>query len=212
VILKQVAIHAVDAPRRDELRTMMESWSPAKRKTFEAEAERRRDEAWKALGPLRQELSPWEHQLLQTTSVTMTERQQVDASWRIESFQVMIWALGLLATLPPYDAQVVRDITSGFPPSKLETFLAAAALRPAKAIERERSTAELWHWRSRTRELVEKNHPVPADIQAQGLKTFDGGPQRRHDRLRPRQRLRRLRQGLPEPHGGGMVDRELRHH
>ena len=55
-------------------------------------------------------------------------------------------------------------------------FAASARLRDATTIENARELAELWHWRSRTRECIEQNQPfpeIPAKPGAPQLRSFD---------------------------------------
>src|SRR5262249_27123569 len=62
-----------------------------------------------------------------------------------------------------------------FPAGMPAEFIASAALRPANEVARMRSIAELWHWRSRTKQLVERGAPFPgnAAMQAKGFDSFD---------------------------------------
>ena len=50
-----------------------------------------------------------------------------------------------------------------------------ARLLPAEAIDALRSTAELWHWRSRTRQLIEEGPPLqpPPEMLSIGMRTYD---------------------------------------
>ena len=71
-----------------------------------------------------------------------TEPEVIDTVWRGEALGTLLWALQL-AELPPYDEP--------FDPKEVATAnLAAAALRDRDAIELERESARLWHWRART--------------------------------------------------------------
>jgi len=56
--------------------------------------EEARDEFWGRLDQIQDSLSPWEREYANTTPLTMTLRQQIDATWRVEAFQVLVWALG----------------------------------------------------------------------------------------------------------------------
>jgi len=69
----------------------------------------------------------------------------VDAVWRGESLGTLLWVLQL-AELPPYDRP--------FDPNEVvATSLEGASLRDPPALELERESARLWHWRARTTEL-----------------------------------------------------------
>jgi len=76
----------------------------------------------------------------------------VDANWLGETIVCLLWSLGLVAEIPPYDHEVARHIMKEFPqhPPELPT------LRPLDIIARQRPIAEPWHWRARTRQLQEE--------------------------------------------------------
>jgi hypothetical protein len=76
-------------------------------------------------------------------------------SWRAEAVHVLAWALRERPGLPPYDRQVDLRRLREFATGDLDEFVAGARLRPRREIEHARDLAELWHWRSRTRELEE---------------------------------------------------------
>ena len=88
--------------------------------------------------------------------------ERVAATWRNESLGVLLWALSSLAELPASDAPFER--LPPFVPLLAPTagFRGAARLRTPEELEDARATAELWHWRARTRELEERNHPQVA--------------------------------------------------
>ncbi len=170
VILKHVAVYSQLAPPRPMLQAMMAHWSEGDRRQFAVDAESRRDEFWARLGNLREELSPWEREYSRTTMLTMSARQQIDASWRTEAFQILLWALGLVDNVPPYDVEVEHDLLKAFPPDRSEIFVAQARLRPEEILDAARDVAELWHWRSRTRQLVQAGDVFP---QSKELHSYD---------------------------------------
>jgi hypothetical protein len=55
----------------------------------------------------------------------------------------------------------------------VEGSIRSASLRARAAIEKQRSIAELWHWRSRTRELIERGESPPPEVRANGFTTFE---------------------------------------
>jgi len=71
----------------------------------------------------------------------------VDSVWRGEALGTLLWALQL-AELPPFDRPFDTAAVAATDP-------AGGSLRPAGAIELERDTARLWHWRARTSELAD---------------------------------------------------------
>ena len=105
----------------------------------------------------------------------MTQRQQIDATWRVEAAQTLMWALGMLADLPPYDTGANHDLIKQIPSGELAPFIKSAQLREQPELDRARSTAEFWHWRSRTRELIERGEPFRDNEQmkSMGFRSYD---------------------------------------
>jgi hypothetical protein len=177
VVLKYVVVYALTAPPCDMLRMLLEKWSADEREKFSADGEAKREEFWQ---PLRQaglwpSVSRDERELAGTTIVTMTPQQQVNATWRVESAQLVMWALGLIPHLPPYDTQADHDLLKQIPSREIPRFVSSARLRRESEIQRARDDAELWHWRSRTRQLIEDGQEFAADEQtrAAGFNTYD---------------------------------------
>lgn len=174
-ILVRVAVHALMQPPRAALAQLVAGKSDAELAEATTMADAKREEFWSALGPLRDLLSPWELEFSKASFVTMTADQQLTAMWRAEAFQALAWALGTIDALPPYGEQAGQDILRGFAPDGLRTYIERAALRPPAEIDRARTIAEMWHWRSRTRELVEMNRPFPdaPQMRKAGLASWD---------------------------------------
>ncbi len=175
LILHLVVLHALAAPPRDMLAQMMAGWSPTDRQEFADQAKKRANDSWEQLGSLKAQMSPLEREFAASTMLTMTEAQQSDAQWRLESFQVLLWALGKLPQLPSFDVQPSVEILKGYSPEGAAAFVEGARLRPDGEIGRMRDAAELWHWRSRTRQLIEmgdKLEPTPS-MAANGLKSYE---------------------------------------
>jgi hypothetical protein len=177
VILKYIVAYAVTAPPRDMLSTLFQQWSAADREKFGTDADAQREEFWK---PLRQAglwkyVAPSECELAATTIVTMSSQQQVNATWRMESAQALMWALGMIPHLPPYDTQANHDLLKQIPSADIPRFISSARLRKDSEVDRARDDAELWHWRSRTRQLIEEGEEFPANEQskAAGFNTYD---------------------------------------
>lgn len=175
IVLRHVVVYALTSPPRDMLADTMKSWPPADVAKFRDESRARRDEYWKALGPYRKHLTPRERSFADATMDTMTPQQQIDASWRLEAFQVLLWAVGLIRALPPVGVSADHDLLKSFPPKDPKAYIARAMLRPRAKLEDARGAAELWHWRSRTRELIEASDPLPQDPEMlkAGFRTYD---------------------------------------
>ena len=134
-----------------------------------------RDAFWSKLGTYTTALSPREREFAQTTVLTMTARQQIDASWRLESVQVLLWAVGALDGLPEWNERAGHDLVKLLPAAVVPKFLAKCSLRPRAVLEQARSMAEVWHWRCRTRQLIDEGRafdPSPEMTKA-GLGSFD---------------------------------------
>ncbi len=177
VVLKYVVASAMIAPPRDLLIESQKNWPAEDREEFARDALKTRDEFWgslhdEGLGPY---LSPRERQHAQETMLTMSYQQQADASWRMEAVAVLMWALGLTPAMPTYDTQADSELLKQIPSRGVPAFVRSAQLRKEAVIDRARRIAEFWHWRSRTRELIERGDKLPADaqMQAAGLRTFD---------------------------------------
>lgn len=175
--LKYVVSYALLVPPRGALEEMMQQWSAAERETFVDEAPAKRDRFWERVREcgLMEELSAWERELAQATPVSMSFQQQRQATWRLEGVLVLMWSLGLVDELPPYGTLAGRSLLRSVPSADPGAFVETATLRPREEIEKARTTAELWHWRSRTRQLMESGQILKPDVKmkAAGLHTFD---------------------------------------
>ncbi len=156
LILRQVVVHALATPTPTILREASSSWSREDRRQFEDKSERTKRELLATLERFRSKISPKERAYFRSTVFTMTERQHLDANWRIEALQALRWCLSLIEMMPPYDVEALPEWMKGFPPSTADHFVGSASLRPGSEIDRARDLAELWHWRSRTRQLIEE--------------------------------------------------------
>ncbi len=175
--LKYVVGYAMITPPRDVLMQWFENWDESERIKFEHDAQVMRDKYWERLRALRlwSVLSPQEREFATTTMLTMTHQEQLNAMWRIEAVQVLMWALGLVPSLPPYDTQASLDLLKEIPSEEIGEFVKSVRLLPNVEIDQARDLAELWHWRSRTRQLIEEGRTFDPDpkMKAAGLETFD---------------------------------------
>lgn len=98
------------------------------------------------------------------------EKFAADAELEREKF----WA-PLVPRLPTWDTMANHDLLKTIPPPDVAGFIASARLREQSEIDRARDVAELWHWRSRTRQLSEEGRLWPADekLHAAGFRSFD---------------------------------------
>jgi hypothetical protein len=177
IVLKYVVVYALTAPPRESMGTLFQHWSTEDLQKFGADAEARREEFWR---PLRQAdlwkaVAPSERELAEATIVTMSPQQQVNATWRMEAAQVLMWALDLLPQLPSYDTQANPDLLKQIQTADIPRFVSSSHLRAELEIRSARDEAELWHWRSRTRQLVEESREIPSveETVAAGFRSYD---------------------------------------
>lgn len=94
------------------------------------------------------------------------ERHITHTGWRVESLGMMLWALGRIETIPPFDVQF--ELHQVIAPLDLFTptidMIWCADLRPVDALEQQRDIAELWNWRSRAQELERMGVKPPKGV------------------------------------------------
>lgn len=176
VTLKACIVYALGAPPREVIGAMRARMNEDERIQMEEKADEARDAFWTPIydTPVFDALTDGERELSEATLITITEEQQIDASWWIEGAAMLAWALGMLEELPPFDTQVEHELLAKIPnPASLGTFRAQAKLRPVEELESARSAAELWNWRSRTRELQEGGFTMPEEMKKPGLSSLD---------------------------------------
>ncbi len=177
IILKHVVVYAMGTPPRGMVTALLRASGEDPRTKFVKEMDTRRDAFQGRIKTLDlwDQMSPWEREYAESTAVTMTDQQQTDALWRVEGIQVLMWALNLLPDLPSYGTQADGDILKAVPSDDVAGFIASARLRPDDEIDAARSLAELWHWRSRTRQLIEKGDHFTTDakLRAAGFNSYD---------------------------------------
>jgi hypothetical protein len=95
-------------------------------------------------------------------------------SWRKESAIALMWALGMLSVFPSFDSETDLAILNQIPRFEdIPQFIQNAKLRSPEELESKRSLAQSWHWRSRTRELIEEDRPFPIMRQTPQFNSFD---------------------------------------
>lgn len=123
----------------------------------EAERFRKTVRKWLKREGLWKELTKREMPYYKTPLRDLGYQYIIDASWRGEALFTLLWCLGWTDQILPYDVQArPRDIPEIIPRPGFSTkhFIENAKLRPRKEIEKARDLAELWHWRSRTTQLI----------------------------------------------------------
>ncbi len=111
---------------------------------------------WIEASGLREWQSSVECELFRRKPGSWTTQELINAHWRGEALSMLLWALGVLEAVPPYDvhfneAEVLRLVGVYGP---VNHFIARAAMRPAVEIAHARDLAESWHWRANTTILM----------------------------------------------------------
>jgi hypothetical protein len=119
------------------------------------------------------DLSSSERRFLGTPLPDLPRMLVVQFSWRAESLHCVLWALGLVGELNPWDQQAGPESVDFSHLENPQAFISSASLRPTKEIATMRDRAELWNWRARTRRLAEEGRPFPA-MRERGVTSWDG--------------------------------------
>jgi hypothetical protein len=154
----------------------LEDWTEADRLELATARETQSKRFWDSVNssPIFPYLSLWERQFATKTILTMSLQQHLDGMWRLEAAQILMWALHLLAEVPAPDTQSDIDLPNLEMLNRPTSFLSSVVLRAQSEISRSRNLAELWHWRSRTEELIREGQPLLPDEQMtkQGLRSY----------------------------------------
>jgi hypothetical protein len=162
VILKYLIVKMMATPPEEFLADCRSRWSEEEWKNFQSMAKSQSEGMAKQL----RESGLWRdmdrsEQDLMMAGLDVTERQHIDASWLAESVFCLLWSLGYVPEILPYDRQADPEVMKKLPSGNLTTAIRDLRLRDLVVIEKQRDIAELWHWRSRTRRLQEEGR-MPA--------------------------------------------------
>jgi hypothetical protein len=177
MVLKYVVAHSIANPPRPMLDKLFAKWSENDRRDYERECKAHTEShiaAMRELG-IWKYASPDEKAFLQSSGFGMDEYTQIAASWRMECIAMIMWALDLINEWPKIDRQTSHDLLKKIPFQKIDILSKHPRLRPEKDISHKRDLIELWHWRARTRKLIEEGYPFKPDqsMKKAGFKTFD---------------------------------------
>ena len=103
IVLAAITHFAFTVPRRDYVEQWKAKATPEDLREFRTVARSDRVERIAALGRWSRYLTEEEARMFARTAESLTEREQINASWRVESLYVLAWALGLRDSLPPFD-------------------------------------------------------------------------------------------------------------
>ena len=118
-----------------------------KKNLFESETETlRRSGLW-------EEMEAWEREFMLAGPLETNPQSIIDASWLMESAACLLWALRDLDEMPPYDHETETSLLKQIADDPAT--VSSRSLRAIGEMHEEREIAELWHWRSRTQQLLE---------------------------------------------------------
>lgn len=161
VIIKYQFVYIASTPPPHLMAPVAAKWAPADREKFAArlEAIRRRFVDELSASGLWEDTSPSEREIFERPPSEISDRQRINTSWRAEAAHCLAWALRLVDDIPDYDTQTDPKIVMPLiPTTDLASHSRSAPLRDRSEIDRARDIAELWHWRSRTRQLQEEGY------------------------------------------------------
>ncbi len=172
IILKYVVVKSAAVPPKTLLDNSYSSWSKDEQNKFVKLTKDQNNEVISSIKShkLWSLMTKEEKEFIQSVPPKVDTQQHINAMWRLESAIVLMWALGLIPYFPPFDSQSNLEILKQIPFLNIDSFINNARLIPDSEIERKRSIAELWHWRSRTRQMIEEKRVPPAGI---GFESFD---------------------------------------
>jgi hypothetical protein len=177
IILKNLFVKALAVPPRGELVQLMTQWSPAERDQFEAQLRQafgNQSEKLRELG-VWDEMNEAERKFMNALPLEIDVQTIIDNMWLSESAVCLLWSLGFVEKLPPYDQQSDPDLTNRLPRESMEELESKVALRPAEEIQRQREIAELWHWRSHARSLHKNGEGIKEILRATAEKAAAEG-------------------------------------
>jgi hypothetical protein len=159
IVLKYLFVKAVTAPPL-ALAKQQFKWSDEEANKF---IENQHSQNAQLVEELRQaglwnEMEAEERSFIEAHTGELAGQVWIEKLWVIESIVCLLWSLGYVSDLLPYDRQADRQLMNKFPRDPVDTLVRNAILRPRELLEAQRDVAELWHWRSRTRKLQESGY------------------------------------------------------
>ncbi len=172
LILKYVVVQALALPPQDLLQNLYSQWSKEQQREFTNGFTERAKQVVTSLksNKLWNHMTREEQEFLQSAPPKIKFQQHLNAMWRLESAAVLMWALGLITDFPSFGNQSNPEILKQIPHENIDKFINGSLLLAENEIENKRSLAELWHWRSRTRQLIEEKRVPPQEL---GFNSFD---------------------------------------
>lgn len=176
LVLRYVVGHAVVTPPGSVLKELFRNWPAKDCQEFDEEC---KAQAEATIAKMREQglwryTSPKERAFLKSYGSKMDEYARLAAGWRIECAGMIMWALGRLDSWPKIDEEFTPDLFNEFSLGNVG-LAEGPELRPEEEISERRDLIEFWHWRVRTRQLMEEGRPLNPDdkMKRTGFRTFD---------------------------------------
>ncbi len=171
--LRKVVGYAFLIPPKEMLDTLQQDWTAEQKNDLRHELESLQKDYWEQASSTKKFLTADELAFSKATHATVTSQQIMNFTWRLEAFHVLLWALKVVDKLHPYDIQTAGEILENWPPEYGNQL--TPTMRPMSEIEEARELAELWHWRSRTRQLIENGETLRGspEMKRAGINTYD---------------------------------------
>jgi len=177
VILKFVVVHAITTPPKQDIAEMFLRWSAADQRKFDEVCKKHADESISTLKKLKlwDYVSPKEKEFLNIYGSKMDEYIRLMVLWRMESAGMLMWALQIIPDWPLIDVEIDPELLKKVEVKNIGTFLKLLHLRSGTEINSKRDLIELWHWRVRTRQLIETKGQFISDtnMKKAGFNTLD---------------------------------------
>jgi hypothetical protein len=171
-ILKYQIVYSMAVPPQEYLQSLFSGWSRKEKKEFTRSFKERSNQLIDSLKSLKlwSQMTKEEKEFIRSIPPKVKHHQHLNAMWCLESLVVLMWALGLVDEFPQFDAQSDHEVLQKIPSHDLPEFIKNAVLKSDETILEMQSLAELWHWRSRTRQLIEMKSVPPQEL---GFSSFD---------------------------------------
>lgn len=162
LILKYQIVHAMTLPPKELLQVL----SNADKKILITSFKERKEQLTRffKVSGLWKKMTNEERRFLASSDLAVNTQQHLNALWLMESAVVLMWSMRLMPDFPAFNVQTDTDLLRIVPVEDIKEFINNAQLVSNEEIHRKRSLAELWHWRSKTRQLMERREPFLGGI------------------------------------------------
>ena len=162
IILQHLLVTALATPPPHVLSELIRSSPAPDVQALLDELNARRRESTSALqeSGLWEQVAPAERTFLTTMTQDVSDEAHRGVSWLMEASECLLWALGIIEAMPPFDTQASVEHLTLLPAGTVHELRLSASLRDRSQLLAARNVAELWHWRSRTRQLLESGSEV----------------------------------------------------